>query len=98
MSFYNHYEACQTAVCLYEAAGATDDFTYGELGVASYTNEMGNNFIESCSAFESDVYPRNLPALLYAFKVARRPYQLASGPDSRSLTLTPSTVPSGGAR
>jgi len=92
MSFYNSYEACQTAVCLYEASGATDDFTYGELGVASYTIEMGNAFFESCSAFEADVYPRNLPALLYAFKVARRPYQLASGPDSRSLTLTPSTV------
>ena len=92
MSFYNNYEACQTAVCLYEAAGATDDFTYGELGVASYTIEMGNSFFESCGAFEADVYPRNLPALLYAFKVARRPYQLASGPDSRSLTLTPSTV------
>lgn len=92
MSFYNNYEACQTAVCLYEAAGATDDFTYGELGVASYTIEMGNNFFESCSDFESDVYPRNLPALLYAFKVVRRPYQLASGPDSRSLTVTPSTV------
>lgn len=95
MSFYNNYEACQTAVCLYEAAGATDDFTYGELGVASYTIEMGNDFFESCSAFEADVYPRNLPALLYAFKVVRRPYQLSQGPDSRSLTLTPATVDQG---
>jgi hypothetical protein len=90
MSYYNNYEACQTAVCLYEAAGATDDFTYGELGVASYTIEMGNEFFESCSAFETNVYPRNLPALLYAFKVTRRPYQLASGPDSRTLTVSPS--------
>lgn len=97
MGFYNNYEACQTAVCLYEAAGATDDFTYGELGVASYTIEMGNDFFESCSAFESDTYPRNLPALLYAFKVVRRPYQLASGPDSRSLTVTPTSVIQGAA-
>jgi carboxypeptidase T len=95
MSYFNNYEACQTAVCLYEAAGATDDFTYGELGVASYTIEMGNEFFESCTAFETDVYPRNLPALLYAFKVARRPYQLASGPDSRSLSVSPSTVVQG---
>ena len=95
MSYFNNYEACQTAVCLYEAAGATDDFTYGELGVASYTIELGNAFFESCNAFETDVYPRNLPALLYAFKVARRPYQLASGPDSRSLTLSPSAVVQG---
>lgn len=92
MSYFNNYEACQTAVCLYEASGATDDFTYGELGVASYTIELGNAFFESCTAFETNVYPRNLPALLYAFKVARRPYQLASGPDSRTLTLSPSTV------
>jgi carboxypeptidase T len=95
MSYFNNYEACQTAVCLYEAAGATDDFTYGELGVASYTIEMGNTFFESCAAFETDVYPKNLPALLYAFKVTRRPYQLASGPDSRTLTVSPSTVVQG---
>jgi hypothetical protein len=53
---------------------------------------MGNDFFESCSSFEAEVYPQNLPALLYAFKVARRPYQLASGPDSRSLSMSPSTV------
>ncbi|HYI03059.1 M14 family zinc carboxypeptidase [Hyalangium sp.] len=92
MSFFNNYEACQVSTCLYEAAGGTDDYAYGELGVASYTIEMGNDFFESCSAFESDVLPRNLPALMYAFKVARRPYQLSHGPDSRLLTLTPSTV------
>jgi hypothetical protein len=95
MSFYNGYEACQTAVCLYEASGATDDFAYGELGVASYTIELGTDFFESCNLFESNVYPRNLPALLYAFKVARRPYQLASGPDSRSIALTPATIVQG---
>jgi murein tripeptide amidase MpaA len=95
MAYYNNYEACQTAVCLYEAAGATDDFSYGELGVASFTIEMGNAFFESCDAFETNVYPRNLPALLYAFKVARRPYQLASGPDSRSLALSPAVVVQG---
>jgi len=95
MSYFNNYEACQSAVCLYETAGATDDFTYGELGVASYTIEMGNTFFESCSAFEAAVYPENLPALLYAFKVTRRPYQLAHGPDSLTVTVSPSTVSQG---
>jgi carboxypeptidase T len=95
MSFFNGYEACQVATCLYEASGGTDDYAYGALGVASYTIEMGNEFFESCSAFELDVLPRNLPALMYAFKVARRPYQLAHGPDSRLLFLTPPTVVQG---
>ncbi len=95
MSYFNNYEACQSSICLYETAGTTDDFAYGELGVASYTIEMGTAFFQSCTAFETTVYPQNLLALMYAFKVTRSPYQLASGPDSRSLSVSPSTVVQG---
>jgi carboxypeptidase T len=94
-NYFNGYEACQSSLCLYDAAGATDDFAYGTLGVAAYTFEMGNAFFESCSSFENTIYPKNLSALTYAFKAARRPYQTPSGPDSLSLTLSASTVTAG---
>ncbi|MDC0715095.1 M14 family metallopeptidase [Stigmatella sp. ncwal1] len=94
-NYFNGYEACQSSLCLYDAAGATDDFTYGTLGVASYTFEMGGAFFESCTTFENTVYPKNLSALYYAFKAARRPYQTPAGPDSVSLTLSASTVTAG---
>jgi carboxypeptidase T len=94
-NYFNGYEACQSSLCLYDAAGATDDFAYGTLGVAAYTFEMGGAFFESCSTFENTIYPKNLSALYYAFKAARRPYQTPSGPDSVSLTLSASTVTAG---
>jgi len=94
-NFFNGYEACQVASCLYTASGSTDAFAYGRLGVAAYTFEMGNDFFESCSTFEDVIVPGNMPALWYAFKAARRPYQTPSGPDSVSLALSASTVAQG---
>ncbi|ADO74773.1 M14 family metallopeptidase [Stigmatella aurantiaca] len=94
-NYFNGYQACQVASCLYAATGSTDAFSYGELGVASYTFEMGNAFFESCSAFENTILPKNLPALYYAFKAARRPYQVAAGPDAITLTVSASTVSRG---
>jgi hypothetical protein len=63
--------------------------------VASFTFEMGGAFFESCTTFENTIVPKNMPALWYAFKAARRPYQVAAGPDSVSLALSASTVTQG---
>ena len=92
--FYNGYMVCQAPVqgCLYTTSGTTDDWAYGELGVASYTFEVGTDFFESCDNFESTIWPANLPALLYAFKAARRPYQNPAGPETIQLTTTASPV------
>ncbi|WP_394822272.1 M14 family metallopeptidase [Pendulispora albinea] len=97
LGFLNGYSACQVAAsgCMYVASGGTDDWSYGELGVASYTIEMGTAFFESCSSFTSTVAPGNLAALRYAFKAARRPYQTPSGPDSLEVVASPSTVTAG---
>ena len=84
--YFNQYEVCSD--CLYNAAGTTDDFTYGDLGVASYTFELGTAFFQSCSVFENDIIPKNMPALLYAFKSARRPYMTPSGPDALNLSIS----------
>ncbi|MDY7225742.1 M14 family metallopeptidase [Hyalangium rubrum] len=94
-NYFNGYQACQVASCLYAASGSTDAFAYGRLGIASYTFEMGGSFFESCSTFENTIVPKNMPALWYAFKAARRPYQVAAGPDSVNLTLSASTVTAG---
>jgi murein tripeptide amidase MpaA len=94
-NYFNGYQACQVATCLYAASGSTDSFAYGRLGIAAYTFEMGGAFFESCTTFENTIVPKNMPALYYAFKAARRPYQVAAGPDSVSLALSASTVTQG---
>jgi hypothetical protein len=95
--FYNGYEVCQSGEpgCIYQTSGSTDDWMYGELGVAAYTFELGSQFFESCSYFEDNIVPENLPALLYAFKAARRPYQSPSGPESLELELNADHIPPG---
>ncbi len=93
--YFNGYSVCQPSQCLYSATGSTDDWSYGVLGVASLTFEMGTTFFESCSSYESSVAPSNLPAILYAFKAARRPYQAPAGPDSVAVSVSASPVQAG---
>ena len=37
----------EQAIGLYPTDGTTDDFAYGDLGVAAFTFELGNNFFEA---------------------------------------------------
>jgi carboxypeptidase T len=91
--FFNQYEVCQSnSSCMYPTNGTSDDWAYGNLGIASFTFEIGVNFFESCASFESTTYLENLPALVYAFKAARRPYQNPAGPDSVGVTVSPAAV------
>lgn len=88
MGFYTNYQVCQPPEqgCLYAASGTTDDQSYGELGVASMTFEVGNaGFFEACSIFESSTVSKNINALTYALKAARRPYLEPSGPEVTEL-------------
>jgi carboxypeptidase T len=93
-AWFNEYSPEQS-IGLYPTDGATDDFAYGDLGVAGYTFELGTAFFQSCSIFESTILPDNLPALLYAAKVARTPYQTPAGPDSLLVNVSPASVLSG---
>lgn len=90
-AFFNNYEPEQ-AVGLYPTDGSTDDFGYGDLGVASYTFELGTAFFQACSTFENTILPTNMPALVYAAKVARTPYMTPAGPDALNVTVTPATI------
>lgn len=93
--FFNGYQVCSSATCLYTVSGTTDDWAYGELGIAAYTFEVGTEFFQNCTDFENTIWPQNLPALLYATKAARRPYQTPAGPEVLNPTLISTTVPAG---
>jgi carboxypeptidase T len=92
--FFTGYPVCQSGEpeCIYLTSGTTDDWAYGEFGVAAYTFEVGTNFFQSCSDFEGAVLPENLPALRYAFKAARRPYLDPSGPETVGVSLSAGTL------
>ncbi len=89
-AYFNDYEPEQ-AVSLYPTDGTTEDFAYGELGLAAYTFELGTNFFQDCSTFENTILPNNLPALIYAAKTSRTPYKTPSGPDTLDLAAIPTT-------
>jgi carboxypeptidase T len=93
-AYFNGYTPEQ-AIGLYPTDGVSDDYAYGVLGVAAYTWEVGTAFFESCSYFESTLLPANLPALVYAAKVARSPYLTPAGPDAISVTLSTDNVAAG---
>jgi len=80
---------------LYPVDGSTKDYSYGHLGVPGYTWEMGTNFFESCSAFESAVLPDALAMLKYAMRVPRTPYLTPAGPDALSVTAPAQPVAPG---
>ncbi len=89
LAYFNGYEPEQASTGIYVTDGSTDDFAYGELGLAAYTFELGTAFFQNCSVFENIILPDNLPALLYAAKVVRTPYLTPSGPDALDLAVDP---------
>ncbi len=88
LAYFNGYTP-QQSYWLYTTDGTTDDFAYGELGLAAYTLEVGNSFFQDCPTFENTIVPQNLPALLYAAKVARSPYLTPAGPEVLNVAVTP---------
>jgi hypothetical protein len=90
-AYFNNYTPEQS-VGLYPTDGTTDDFAYGDLGVAAFTIELGSAFFESCSSFENTVLPANMPALLLAAKMARTPYLTPAGPDALNVAASPVTA------
>ncbi len=99
LAWFNGYTP-QQSIGLYPTDGTSDAPSYGELGVASFTIELGTAFFESCASYTGTTKPNNLPALIYAAKVARSPYITPAGPDVTALALagdasTATGVPAG---
>jgi PKD repeat protein len=86
MAYFNGYTPMQS-IGLYPTDGTSDDVSYGELGIAAYTFELGTNFFQDCGTFDNTILPDNLKALIYAAKVVRAPYKLPAGPDATDITL-----------
>ena len=93
---YNGYTP-QQSIQLYPTSGTTDDWSYGELGIPSFTFEVGLSSC-TCGGFMppyncldgqsgGSFWPRNLPAFLYAARIARTPYRLVRGPTVETLTV-----------
>jgi len=86
LAWFNGY-APQQSIGLYATDGTSDNVSYGELGVAAITFELGSSFFQDCASYESTIKPDNLAALIYAAKVSAAPYQLPSGPDISLVTV-----------
>ncbi len=91
---YNGYTP-QQSWYLYPTSGTTDEYAYGQLGIAAYTFEQGTWFFQDCATFENTIYPDNFRALLYAAKIPHTPYLTARGPDALNVATTPMTVTQG---
>jgi carboxypeptidase T len=93
---YNGYTP-QQSIQLYPTSGTTDDWSYGELGIPSFTFEVGlswgtcGGFMPPYSCLDGETngsfWPLNLPAFLYAARIARTPYRLVRGPTVETLNL-----------
>ncbi len=92
--YFTGYQACQAGEpgCIYQTDGTTDDWAYGELGVAAYTFELGTAFFQQCTVFEEEMIDPTLTALFYAAKSSHRPYQLPAGPETLSVTTALTNV------
>jgi hypothetical protein len=90
LSHYNGYETGQTGEVLYNASGTSNDYAYDQLGIASFTFEMGPGG-GTCAGFlpayscQDDFFKINEPALYYAATAARAPYELSFGPTTTKV-------------
>ena len=88
----------QQAIQLYATSGTTDDWSYGELGIASFTFEVGpssggcSGFFPAFSCLDGgtggNFWNRTLPAFLYTARLARAPYLLGRGPAPETATAS----------
>ena len=97
LASFNGYTPSQS-IGLYPTSGTTDDWSYGTLGVASFTFEVGPDwgecafFMPPASCLDGGVggnfWGRNLPAFVYAARVARAPYTQPFGPEFSNIYAT----------
>ncbi len=86
LAFLNGYRP-EKASASFNTDGTSDDWAYGDLGLAAFTFEVGTTFFQSCDSYEGLVLNPNLAALHYSARVARAPFALPAGPDVTPLSL-----------
>ncbi|CAM2011084.1 M14 family zinc carboxypeptidase [Acanthopleuribacter pedis] len=90
-AFFNGYSP-EKASASFVTDGTSDDWAYGELGLAAFTFELGTSFFQPCEDFENTILPDNLAALRYSARVARAPFSMPGGPDVIALNLARTVV------
>lgn len=84
------YDAQQASASTYRASGGTTDWSYGELGVASFTVEIGSiedgMFWPPCDK-KAGLYQEVRGMLLYAALAAGDPYGVAGGPEATQIQV-----------
>jgi len=84
---YNGYIS-ESGSDLYPVSGDSTDWAYGERGIPAFTFELGKAFMPSYDKIDSEQWPENKPALIYAAKIARTPYRLIKGPDATGISFS----------
>src|SRR5439155_23342296 len=88
----NGYQACQPPNCLYAVDGDAVDWAYGELGAAAFTTEVGGSSFFPAYSQVDTFWNQNRGMLVYLAKIARQPYLITRGPDTKNPTASPMTV------
>jgi hypothetical protein len=91
LAYFNEYTPKQ-GIGFYPTDGTAKLFSYGEMGLAAYTIELGTEQFQSCNYFENTIVPENIPSLIYAIKAARSPYMTPAGPDTINLSLSSGSI------
>ncbi len=86
IAFLNGLPAARSSV-FGAIGGATDDWSFGTLGVAALTIELGGaDFYPPCVTYEDTIGPPAVASFFMAARTARAPYRLPAGPDVLNLT------------
>jgi carboxypeptidase T len=81
----NDYLYCQAPNCLYVSDGTASDWGYGELGMASFTTELGGGSFFPSYPDVTKLWEENRGTLLYLAKIARTPFLTTRGPDANNV-------------
>lgn len=88
MAAVSGYTAKQASNIGYVSSGDTTDWSYGELGIPSFTIEIGGMedgfFWPSCDK-KTELYQEIRSTLIYAAMAADRPYEVAGGPEAHEI-------------
>ncbi len=90
MAAQTGYTAIQAPLIGYTASGDLTDWTYGELGIPSFTFEVGgveDGFFWPSGEVNQQLYHEVRPALIYAALAADKPYEVAGGPEAQQIAV-----------
>ncbi len=84
---YNRFTP-QQSIKMYRMLGCGSDWAYGALGIPAFLIELAPTHSPEYSLIDAEIWPGNKGALIYAAKIARKPYRTIKGPNTLGLTRT----------